>query len=97
MPAGRGRLRAASLLLAAGFLGGACGGADSPASGTGGRDGSTAVERPLEPVVLPDLAQVSDSVRQQIESRWQPVDSIQAGGGSLPRARRRPTARSAWC
>ncbi len=71
---------AAGLLLAPVFLAAACGGADAPASGTRGPDGSTAIEQPLEPVVLPDLAPVSDSVREQIESRWRPVDSLQAAG-----------------
>ncbi|MCE2541122.1 MAG: tetratricopeptide repeat protein [Acidobacteria bacterium] len=80
MPAVRGRRLAALLLLAPALPGWACGGADSSASGMRGRDGSTAVERPLEPVVLPDLAQISDSVREQIESRWRPVDSLQAAG-----------------
>ena len=72
---------AAGLLLGPALLGWACGGADPPASGTRGPDGGAAVERPpLEPVVLPDLAEVSDSVREQIESRWRPVDSLQAAG-----------------
>ena len=80
MPAARGRRQAVLLLLAPACLGGACGGADSSASGARGQGGSTAAERPLEAVVLPDLAQVSDSVRRQIESRWQPIESLQAAG-----------------
>ena len=67
------------------FLTAACGGADPPASGTGGgADGAVAAAR-LEPVALPDLSQVSDSVREQMQARWRPVARLQ-GDGAAPAA-----------
>ena len=67
------------------FLTAACGGADPPASGTGGEaDGAVAAAR-LEPVALPDLSQVSDSVREQVQARWRPVERLQ-GDGTAPAA-----------
>ena len=65
------------------FLTAACGGAGPPASGTGGGvDGALAAAR-LEPVALPDLSQVSDSVREQVQARWRPVERLQ-GDGAAP-------------
>ena len=64
----------------------ACGGAGPPASGTGGGGDGAAVAAPLEQVALPDLSQVSDSVREQVQARWRPVERI-AGDGAAPVAR----------
>ena len=65
------------------FLTAACGGAGPPASGTGGGgDGAVAATRP-EPVALPDLSQVSDSVREQVQARWRPVERLQGDGAAL--------------
>jgi tetratricopeptide (TPR) repeat protein len=36
----------------------------------------------LEPVELPDLSQVSDSVREQVQQRWRPVADLQAAGST---------------
>ena len=68
---------AAGSVLAALLLAAACGGAAPGGSGDG-RNAAPPADVPLEPVLLPDLAQVGDSVREQIESRWRPVDSLQA-------------------
>lgn len=61
----------------------ACGGAGPPASGTGGGGDGAAVPAPLEQVLLPDLSQVSDSVREQVQARWRPVERL-AGDGAAP-------------
>ena len=70
---------AAGPLFAALLAASACGGATPGGSGTAGRNDGTPVEVPLEAVALPDLSQVSDSVREQIEARWRPVDGLQTG------------------
>ena len=64
-----------ALLLAA-----ACGaaGLPEPDAGDPGRD--AAADEPLEPVALPDLARVSDSVREQVQARWRPVERLQGDG-----------------
>ncbi len=62
----------------------ACGGAGPPGTGAGQDGGAAAGER-LEPVVLPDLAQVGDSVREQVQARWRPVERLQ-GDGAAPTA-----------
>ena len=67
-------------LFAALLAASACGGATPGGSGTAGRNDGTPVEASLEAVALPDLSQVSDSVREQIAARWRPVDGLQAGG-----------------
>ena len=62
-----------------------------------GRGGAAAGER-LEPVVLPDLAQVGDSVPRAGAGTLATGRAPAGRWGRLPpRARRRPTARSAWC
>ena len=70
---------AAGPLFAALLAASACGGVTPGGSGTAGRNDGTPVEAPLEAVALPDLSQVSDSVREQIAARWRPVDGLQAG------------------
>ncbi|MXZ72114.1 MAG: tetratricopeptide repeat protein [Acidobacteria bacterium] len=66
-------------------LAAACGGAGPPESGGampvggGGSDPRAVAEQRLETVVLPDLSEVSDSVREQVLARWGPVDRLQAG------------------
>ena len=65
-------LLGASLCLAA-----ACGGG-APPSAEGG--GPAVAIGELESVERPDLSQVSDSVRAQVEERWRPVADLQAAG-----------------
>ena len=75
----------AGLLSAPVCLAAACGGAAPPGSGGAppaggsGSDTRAAVEARLETVVLPDLSEVSDSVREQVLARWRPVDLLQTG------------------
>ena len=76
-----GRLGAPLLPL---LLVAACGGAGLPGAGVD-RDGGVAAGERLEPVVLPDLAQVGDSVREQVLARWRPVERLQ-GGEAAPTA-----------
>ena len=76
-----GRLGAALLPL---LLAAACGGAGLPGTGAD-QDGGVAAGGRLEPVVLPDLAQVGDSVREQVQARWRPVERLQ-GDGAAPTA-----------
>lgn len=88
-----GRLLAAPLLLTL-----ACGGAGAPGSGAdapGGAATAVPLEEPLEPVVLPDLAEVSDSVREQVLARWRPVERLQQAGGADPAASG-PAAAETW-
>ena len=73
---------AAGLIAALVSLASACGGADPPSTGAAGQSAGVADGR-LEPVALPDLAQVSDSVREQVEARWRPVASLQAEGAAV--------------
>ena len=61
----------------------ACGGADPPGTGSEGRAGALADER-LEPVALPDLARVSESVRAQVQGRWRPVERLQVDEAAPP-------------
>ncbi len=81
---GRGALFAALLAVPL-CLATACGGAGPPASGGaptaggGGPDNRAAVEPLAETVVLPDLSGVSDSVREQVQERWRPVERLQTG------------------
>ena len=49
------------------------------AGGGAGSDPLAVAEQRLETVVLPDLSEVSDSVREQVQARWRPVDRLQAG------------------
>lgn len=70
-----GRLIAIPLLPL--LLMAACGGAVPPGAGSGGRAGAPANAR-LEPVELPDLERVGDSVREQVQARWRPVERLQA-------------------
>lgn len=58
----------------------ACGGAGLLGTDADDRNGgATAAER-LEPVALPDLARVDDSVREQVQARWRPVERLQRDG-----------------
>ena len=74
-----GRGVAAGLLFLPVCLAAACGGSGPPAPGGGASGGRAADGQPLETVVLPDLAEVSDSVREQIEARWRPVERLRTG------------------
>ena len=74
-----GRGVAAGLLVLPVGLAAACGGSGPPAAGGGASGGGAAAGQPLETVVLPDLAEVSDSVREQIEARWRPVERLRTG------------------
>ncbi len=74
-----GRGVAAGLLVLPVGLAAACGGSGPPAAGGGASGGGSAMDQPLETVVLPDLAEVSDSVREQIEARWRPVERLRTG------------------
>ena len=77
------RLHAAPLLLL--LLTAACGGAGPSGAGAGGQARGTPADQRLEPVSLPELSQVSDSVREQVEARWRPVERLQ-GDGAAPAA-----------
>ena len=74
-----GRGAAAGLLFLPVCLAAACGGSGPPAVGGGASDRGAAAGQRLETVVLPDLAEVSDSVREQIEARWRPVERLRTG------------------
>ena len=63
----------------------ACGGSGLPGTDAQDRDRGAAAAERLEPVVLPDLARVSDSVREQVQARWRPVERLQ-GDGTAPAA-----------
>ena len=69
----------AAVLVASSCLA-ACGGAGPPSAGGGGAAGGGSA---LEPVELPDLSRVSDSVRAQVEARWRPVADLQATGSAV--------------
>lgn len=69
-----GRLIAIPLLPL--LLVAACG-AGPPGAGSEGRAGAPANDR-LEPVELPDLGRIGDSVREQVQARWRPVERLQA-------------------
>ena len=80
------RLRVCSAtggLAALALVAAACGGAGPPATTGGQEDGAEAGVR-LEPVALPDLSRVSDSVRDQVRTRWGAVERLQAGGATPP-------------
>ena len=78
------RLHAAPLLLLA-LLTAACGGAGPSGAGADGQARGTPPDQRLEPVSLPEVSQVSDSVREQVEARWRPVERLQ-GDGAAPDA-----------
>ena len=63
----------------------ACGGSGLPGTDAEDRDRGAAAAERLEPAALPDLARVSDSVREQVQARWRPVERLQ-GGGAAPAA-----------
>ena len=67
------------LLLAAG-----CGGAGLPGRAADDPDRGAAADERLEPVALPDLARVSDSVREQVQERWRPVERLQVDEAAPP-------------
>ena len=64
----------------------ACGEAGLPGRAADDPDGVAAAEdERMEPVALPDLERVSESVREQVQARWRPVERLQ-GDGAAPAA-----------